>query len=124
MRDGEQLGPRLRALRTMLGMTQVKLAQRTGIDPVYISKIERGKKIPRIPTIHRFAAALGLSDNDRAELVFLSGRSGSSGVGGHAGDGPRGVPEGESHASTPVAGPADPLMPRSHRTTLAGLRGL
>jgi DNA-binding XRE family transcriptional regulator len=57
----EHLGARLRAVRERLGLTQVQLAERTGLDQAIISKLERGVHEPRLSTLERIGAAMGLS---------------------------------------------------------------
>ena len=42
-------------------LTQEKLAERAGLDPTYISGIERGLRNPGIKNVARLARALGLS---------------------------------------------------------------
>lgn len=41
--------------------TQEKLAEKSGLDPTYISDIERGRRNPGIKNVARLAKALGLS---------------------------------------------------------------
>lgn len=57
-RAGALFGERLRELRTKRGLTQVALAEMTGIPQNHISTIERGAKLPTLGTLIRFAAAL------------------------------------------------------------------
>ncbi len=57
-RAGELFGERLRELRKKRGMTQVELADKSGVPQNHISTIERGAKLPTIGTLIRFAAAL------------------------------------------------------------------
>ncbi len=42
-------------------MTQERLAEVAGVHPVYVSMIERGKRIPTIEIAYRFACALDKS---------------------------------------------------------------
>ena len=39
-------------------MTQEQLAEAAGVHPVYVSMVERGKRIPTIEVAYRFARAL------------------------------------------------------------------
>ncbi len=55
---GALFGEHLRELRTKRGLTQVELAEMTGIPQNHISTIERGAKLPTLGTLIRFAAAL------------------------------------------------------------------
>jgi transcriptional regulator with XRE-family HTH domain len=50
---------RLKALRTMRGMTLERLAAATGLTRSYLSKIENARKVPPIATLSRIAHALG-----------------------------------------------------------------
>ncbi len=47
------------ALRESAGLTQVELAERTGISQADISRIERGATSPTAKTLQRIADALG-----------------------------------------------------------------
>lgn len=61
MRDKRQrLGARLRALRQARGMTQEELAERAGLHPTYIAKIELGGRLPTLEALSSLAAALGV----------------------------------------------------------------
>jgi transcriptional regulator with XRE-family HTH domain len=55
---GEFFGERLRDLRQDRNVTQVVLAERTGLPQSHISDIERGVMLPNLVTILRIAAAL------------------------------------------------------------------
>lgn len=55
---GELLGQRLRALRQKRGVTQVELADRSGLPQSHISEIENGVMLPNLVTLFRIAAAL------------------------------------------------------------------
>ena len=54
------LGRRLKALRKRAAMTQEELAERAGINPKYISGIERGRENPTLDTLLRLARELGV----------------------------------------------------------------
>lgn len=55
----------VREIRESLGMTQVELAEKSGITQATISDIERGKvKSPSIDTAFRLAMALGVEAQD------------------------------------------------------------
>lgn len=53
--DQYGVGPKLRALRTMKKMGLVQVAQHAGLSPALISKIERSKMYPTLPTLLRIA---------------------------------------------------------------------
>jgi transcriptional regulator with XRE-family HTH domain len=51
---------RLRQVRERLFVTQAELAARTGIAEATLSRIENGLQRPRISTVRKIAAALGV----------------------------------------------------------------
>jgi transcriptional regulator with XRE-family HTH domain len=55
------VGRRIAACRTGSGLSQARVARRAGLDPSYLSKIERGNVHPTIRTAERVAAALRVS---------------------------------------------------------------
>ena len=55
------LGQNVRRRREARDLTQEKLAEKAGLDPTYISGIERGLRNPGIKNVARLAKALGLS---------------------------------------------------------------
>ena len=55
------LGLNVRRAREAKQLTQEKLAERAGLDPTYISGIERGLRNPGIKNVARLAKALGLT---------------------------------------------------------------
>ena len=55
------LGQNVRRRREARELTQEKLAEKAGLDPTYISGIERGLRNPGIKNVARLAKALGLS---------------------------------------------------------------
>lgn len=58
----QEIGRRLRRLRTMRGLTQKALAAKIegGIDYSYIGKIERGEQLPSLKVLRRIGEALGV----------------------------------------------------------------
>lgn len=60
------LGQNVRRRREARELTQEKLAERAGLDPTYISGIERGLRNPGIKNVAKLAKALGFTT---AELV-------------------------------------------------------
>lgn len=60
------LGQNVRRRREARELTQEKLAERAGLDPTYISGIERGLRNPGIRNVARLAKALGFTT---AELL-------------------------------------------------------
>ena len=55
------LGRNVRQQRDAKTFTQEKLAEKSGLDPTYISDIERGRRNPGIKNVAKLAKALGLS---------------------------------------------------------------
>ncbi len=55
------LGLNVRQRREARELTQEKLAEKAGLDPTYISGIERGLRNPGIRNVARLAKALGLT---------------------------------------------------------------
>lgn len=63
------LGQNVRSRRENRGLTQEKLAEKAGLDPTYISGIERGLRNPGIKNVCRLAKALGLNTSTLCEGV-------------------------------------------------------
>ena len=54
----QEVGRRLKELRSELGMTLKDVATLSGMSPTHISEIERGKTSPTVGALRRIAAAL------------------------------------------------------------------
>ncbi len=54
----------IRVYRTYRGMTQKQLAEAAGINPVYLSQIETGKRAGSLRTLTAMATALGVQAGD------------------------------------------------------------
>ena len=54
------LGEKLRALRLKKSMGLVELGKHTGLSPAMLSKLERGKLFPTLPTLLRIAMVFGV----------------------------------------------------------------
>lgn len=54
----ELLGTRIREMRKKRRLTQVQLAETSGIPQSHMSSIERGAMLPNLVTLFRLAAAL------------------------------------------------------------------
>ena len=50
----------IQRIRKERGMTQEQLAEKVGVDPNSISRIERGRLIPALPTLIDVCNALGI----------------------------------------------------------------
>lgn len=67
------IGKTIARWRTAQGMTQEQLAMALDVDPVTVSRFERGVTLPSLPTLHRMADVFGvplaglLEDAPRAE---------------------------------------------------------
>jgi transcriptional regulator with XRE-family HTH domain len=53
-----ELGTNLRQARERLGLTQEQVAERSGVHATEVSRIEAGKRDPKVTTLQRLAAAL------------------------------------------------------------------
>ncbi|HSS04481.1 MAG TPA: helix-turn-helix transcriptional regulator [Solirubrobacterales bacterium] len=51
-------GTNLREARERLGLTQEQVAQRSGVHSTEVSRIEAGKRDPKISTLERLAKAV------------------------------------------------------------------
>lgn len=52
------LGPNLREARERLGITQEEVAHRSGVHATEVSRMEAGKRDPKISTLRRLAKAV------------------------------------------------------------------
>jgi len=69
----KKFGQRVRSLRSLRGMTQERLAEKSCISPEYVSKIERGLASPSFKAITRLASALGVKPARLFEFSDLEG---------------------------------------------------
>lgn len=69
--SAEQLGKRMRELRTLQGLTLDELAERSGVSRAMLSKIERGENNPTLVVAVKVAVALGLTT---AQLIGVEER--------------------------------------------------
>lgn len=60
----ERFGRNVRALRLARGWTQEDLAHETGLAPVQVSRIERGRREIRLTTFLRLVRAFGVSPGE------------------------------------------------------------
>jgi transcriptional regulator with XRE-family HTH domain len=54
------IGDKIRALRLKKKMGLVELGQHTGLSPALLSKVERGRMFPTLPTLLRIALVFGV----------------------------------------------------------------
>lgn len=66
------LGARLKERRLQVKLTLAQLAERTGFNKAYLSRIENGLKVPPIGTLSRIADELGI---EAASLLTESGHA-------------------------------------------------
>lgn len=57
----KDFGQKLKSLRKQKNLSQVKLADRLGVHPTYISSLERGLRNPSLKVIDRIASALEIN---------------------------------------------------------------
>ncbi len=57
----ERVGRNVAAQRKSLGITQEQLATQVGVEPVTISRIERGVNVPSLTMLEALAGELGIS---------------------------------------------------------------
>ena len=73
--DTYSIGPKLRELRHRKGMGLVELGRHSGLSPALLSKIERGKMYPTLPTLLRislvFSVGLGHFFTERPPAVAV-----------------------------------------------------
>lgn len=60
----EQVGKRIRFLRSQIGLSQEKLALKAGIDRTYLAGIEAGKRNATIISLEKIVNALDINMND------------------------------------------------------------
>jgi transcriptional regulator with XRE-family HTH domain len=63
------LGQNVRRRLEARELTQEKVAEKSGLDPAYISDIERGLRNPGIKNVARLAKALGLTTSELCKGV-------------------------------------------------------
>ena len=68
------LGRALAALRAHSGLTQEQLAGRLGVDPTYVSQVERGRRGVRWYTVVRFLTALEATQHQLADELETEDR--------------------------------------------------
>ena len=88
-----QIGPKLRALRLKKSMGLVELGKHTGLSPALLSKLERDKLYPTLPTLLRIALvfSVGLdyffTDERKRHVVSVVKKSERIKLPDHAGEG-------------------------------------
>ncbi|MBA2557902.1 MAG: helix-turn-helix transcriptional regulator [Chloroflexi bacterium] len=59
-----RLGKRIKARRQELNMTQVQLAEVSGITQGHISQLEKGERGPTLATLRKLRSALAVEDSE------------------------------------------------------------
>ena len=72
--DKTALGMRIREARKKKGLTQEKLAEIVDTSILYVSEIERGKKMPSLNTFIRMIEALDISADYVLRYEITTGR--------------------------------------------------
>jgi len=67
----ELLGMRIREVRKLRGLSQERLAERVGVDPKQISRIEGGKSAPSLDTLEAIAKHLQVEMKDLFDFQHL-----------------------------------------------------
>lgn len=62
-----KFGKRIASLRTQIGLSQEKFAERCNMHRTYIGAVERGEKSPTLITVEKFAKALNVKIADLFE---------------------------------------------------------
>ncbi len=65
------LGTRVREVRKLRGLSQEKLAEKVGVDPKQISRIEGGKSAPSLDTLEAIAKHLQVDMKDLFDFQHL-----------------------------------------------------
>ena len=60
----ERIGPRIRARRMELGISQRAFARRIGVSASFVSSVERGHCAPSVSTLCAMTSALGVSASE------------------------------------------------------------
>ena len=67
------VGATIRSQRELLGITQHELGYLTSLDPMTISRIERGERMPSLQSLFLIAKALGKAPSEIVHMVEGSG---------------------------------------------------
>jgi len=67
----ELLGTRIREVRKLRGLSQERLAEKVGVDPKQISRIEGGKSAPSLDTLEAIATHLQVEIKDVFDFQHL-----------------------------------------------------
>lgn len=65
-------GRRVRAVRDEAKMTQEELAEAAEVHPTFISNVERGYRVPTVPTLLKLAAGLGVKPSKLIDGISVT----------------------------------------------------
>ena len=71
------LGRRVRDARNQAKMTQEELAEATDLHATFISNVERGYRVPTVPTLLKLAAGLGVKPSKLIDGISVTGNDAS-----------------------------------------------
>jgi transcriptional regulator with XRE-family HTH domain len=67
----ELLGARIKEMRKVCGFSQEQLAEKIGVEPRHMSRIEVGKNYPTIDRLEKIAEALNVPLKDFFDFMHL-----------------------------------------------------
>ena len=67
----ELLGARIKELRKSRGLSQEELAEKIGVEPQHMSRLEIGKSYPSLDRLEKIAIALDVPLKDFFEFMHL-----------------------------------------------------
>ncbi len=69
----QMLGGRIKELRRLRNLSQEQVAERVGIDPKHLSRIEVGRGFPSLQTLEKLARVLNVDLKDFFEFAHRDG---------------------------------------------------
>jgi len=72
MQTKDLLGARIREIRKLRQLSQEKMAEKVGVEPKQISRIEGGKSYPSMDTLESIAVALNVEMKDLLDFHHLT----------------------------------------------------
>lgn len=75
MKELKLFGLRMKELRTVRKLSQEQLAEKAGISPKYMSRIEMGQHFPSFDVIKKIANALHVEMKDFFEFAHVAGNT-------------------------------------------------
>lgn len=59
-----EIAAKLKTVRLKKGLSQVELAEKSGLNANYYSKVERGEAVPSVITLKKLLKALGIKSSE------------------------------------------------------------